>query len=186
MTVSERRGEILKLLQNTDSPITAKDLALRFNVSRQVIVQDLSVIRVAHPNIISTYRGYLFQLATTHSREFKLRHTDDKVEEELNLIVDLGGRVQNVSISHKFYGRVTAEMNISSRQDVQEFIAALRSGQSSHLSNATGGYHYHLVEALSEERLDMIEKTLAEHNFLAPLSPWEMYEKNSKNANLKS
>ncbi len=175
MTVSERRRDILNLLQETDSPVSAKDLAIRFHVSRQVIVQDLAVIRVANPNIISTYRGYLFQLATTHSREFKVRHTDEKAGEELNLIVDLGGRVQNVSISHKFYGRVTAEMNISSRQDVQEYITALCSGQSRHLSNATGGYHYHLVEALSEERLDMIEESLRTHGFLAPLSSWELY-----------
>jgi transcriptional regulator of NAD metabolism len=175
LTVSERRSEILKLLKETDTPIAAKDLAIRFRVSRQVIVQDLAVIRVAYPNIISTYRGYLFQLATTHSREFKVRHSDDGAEHELNLIVDLGGRVQNVSISHKFYGRVTAEMNISSRQDVQEYITALKSGHSRHLSNATGGYHYHLVEALSEERLDMIEAALKEHALLAPLSPWEKY-----------
>lgn len=175
MTVSERRREILKLLKNSDAPIAAKDLAIRFNISRQVIVQDLAVIRVAHPNIISTYRGYLFQLATTHSREFKVRHNDAGAEKELNLIVDLGGRVQNVSISHKFYGRVTAEMNISSRQDVQEYVTALQVGASRHLSNATGGYHYHLVEAMSEERLDMIETALKEHGFLAPLSPWEKY-----------
>jgi len=175
LTVSERRHDILKMLQETDTPISAKDLAVRYHVSRQVIVQDLAVIRVAHPNIISTYRGYLFQLATTHSREFKVRHTDEEAEKELNVIVDLGGRVQNVSISHKFYGRVTAEMNISSRQDVQEYITALRSGESRHLSNATGGYHYHLVEALSEERLDMIEHALREHGFIAPFSNWELY-----------
>ena len=175
MTVSERRREILNILKNADAPVAAKELATRFHVSRQVIVQDLAVIRVANPNIISTYKGYLLQLETTYFREFKVRHTDDRIQEELSLIVDLGGRVQNVSISHKFYGRVTAEMNINSRQDVSEFIEALGSGQSRHLSNATGGYHYHLVEALSEERLDLIERDLKEHGFLAPLSPWERY-----------
>lgn len=174
MTVTERRKAILALLKETDAPIAAKDLATRFGVSRQVIVQDLAVIRVANPNIISTYRGYLLQLETTYSREFKLHHTDEQAEEELNLIVDLGGRVENVSISHKFYGRVTAEMNISSRQDVQEYVTALRSGASRHLSNATGGYHYHLVEALSEERLDLIEQALEKGGFLAPPSLWEL------------
>ncbi len=174
MAVAQRRKEILNILRQTDEPIAAKDLALRFGVSRQVIVQDLAVIRVAHPNIISTYRGYLLQLETTYSREFKVRHDDDGAKEELNLIVDLGGRVQNVSISHKFYGRVTAEMNISSRQDVREYIRALCSGHSRHLSNATGGYHYHLVEAMNEERLDLIEQALKEHHFLAPPSAWEL------------
>lgn len=179
MNVTERRKKILELLEQADAPISAKELAVKFHVSRQVIVQDLAVIRVSHPGILSTYRGYLLQMLqmeTTCSREFKVRHNDDQVGDELNLIVDLGGRVQNVSISHKFYGRVTAEMNIDSRQDVNEYVAALLAGESSLLSNATGGYHYHLVEAASEERLDMIEAALKEHGLLAPLSPWEMNE----------
>lgn len=175
MNVTERRKKILELLKQSDAPVSAKELALRFHVSRQVIVQDMAVIRVAHPGILSTYRGYLLQAedAAACSREFKVRHTDEQVSDELNLIVDLGGRVQNVSISHKLYGRVTAEMNISSRQDVHEYTEALLAGKSSLLSNATGGYHYHLVEAASEERLDMIEEALGEHGLLAPLSPWE-------------
>ena len=176
MNVTERRKKILDLLRQADAPISAKELAVKFHVSRQVIVQDLAVIRVSHPGILSTYRGYLLQMETTCSREFKVRHNADQVGDELTLIVDLGGRVQNVSISHKFYGRVTAEMNISSRQDVHEYVSALLAGESSLLSNATGGYHYHLVEAASEERLDMIEAALKEHGLLAPLSLWERNE----------
>ena len=35
------------------------------------------------------------------------------------------------------------------------------------------GYHYHLVEASSEERLDLIGEQLEKAGFLAPLQPWE-------------
>ena len=42
-----------------------------------------------------------------------------------------------------------------------------------YFQSATSGYHYHLIEASSEERLDLIEKQLGEAGFLAPLQPWE-------------
>ena len=120
MTTAQRREEILALLNQADAPIAAKDLAARFGVSRQVIVQDLAVIRASRPNIISTNRGYILQQQETGClREFKVRHTPEQAGQELNLIVDHGGRVKNISISHRVYGRITAEMDIRSRQDVQ-------------------------------------------------------------------
>lgn len=110
MTTAQRREEILALLNQADAPIAAKDLAARFGVSRQVIVQDLAVIRASRPNIISTNRGYILQQQETGClREFKVRHTPEQAEQELNLIVDHGGRVKNISISHRVYGRITAE-----------------------------------------------------------------------------
>ena len=106
-------------------------------------------------------------------REFKVRHLPDQAGEELNLIVDRGGRVKNISISHRVYGRITAELDISCRQDVQEFLQALKGASSTVLSAATDGYHYHLVEAAAPERLDRIGEALGEKGFLAPLQPWE-------------
>lgn len=174
MTVAERQNEILTILKKAEVPIAARELASRFGVSRQVIVQDLAILRVANPDIISTYKGYIMSAPSAHRREFKVRHEESRTREELQLIVDLGGRVMNVSISHKIYGKVTADMNVSSRQDVEEFMLALKSSRSRNLSSATNGYHYHLVEAASEERLNLIEKALLEHGFLAPLTAWEM------------
>ena len=161
MTTAQRREEILALLNQADTPIAAKDLAARFGVSRQVIVQDLAVIRASRPNIISTNRGYILQQQETGClREFKVRHTPEQAGQELNLIVDHGGRVKNISISR-------------SRQDVQEFLQALAGGASTVLSTATDGYHYHLVEAATPDRLDLIGQALQDAGFLAPLQPWE-------------
>ena len=174
MNTAERRNEILNFLQNADEPVAARKLASQFGVSRQVIVQDLAVIRASRPNIISTNRGYILQQQETGClREFKVRHTPEQAEQELNLIVDHGGRVKNISISHRVYGRVTAEMDIRSRQDVNEFVQAINSSHSSVLSSATSGYHYHLIEASSQERLDLIGEQLKKAGFLAPLQPWE-------------
>ena len=173
MNTGERRREILRILNQTDTPVAARELAGRFGVSRQVIVQDLAVIRASTPEILSTTKGYVMQQDCSCTREFKVRHSQEKAADELNLIVDCGGRVKNISISHRVYGRVTAEMDIRSRQDVNEFIEALQNSHSTVLSNATSGYHYHLVEASNEERLDLIGEQLEKAGFLAPLQPWE-------------
>ena len=172
MTTAERREAILAQLG--EAPVAARTLANRYGVSRQIIVQDIAVIRAAHPNVISTARGYVLQKAEpVCTREFKVRHTPDRTGQELNLIVDCGGRVKNISISHRVYGRITAEMDIRSRQDVREFLQSFEDSSSTVLSTATDGYHYHLVEAATPDRLNLIEKELQEHGFLAPLQPWE-------------
>ena len=176
MTTAERRAAILQQLAHAGAPIAARTLATHYGVSRQVIVQDLAVIRASHPGIISTARGYVLEQSDQPAgctREFKVRHTPDRTGQELNLIVDCGGRVKNISISHRVYGRITAEMDIRSRQDVREFLQSFEDSSSTVLSTATDGYHYHLVEAANPDRLSLIEKELKEHGFLAPLQPWE-------------
>ena len=168
-----RREQLLQMLRDSTAPISGSALARSLGVSRQVIVQDLAVIRASTPGILSTTKGYVIQQDSSFTREFKVRHSQEKAAAELNLIVDCGGHVKNISISHRVYGRVTAEMDIRSRQDVNEFIEALQNSHSTVLSNATSGYHYHLVEASNEERLDLIGEQLEKAGFLAPLQPWE-------------
>ncbi|MEQ2472223.1 3H domain-containing protein [Laedolimicola intestinihominis] len=173
MTTAQRRTEILQILKKAAAPVAAKELAARFGVSRQVIVQDMAVIRVSTPCILSTTRGYVLQQDNGSSREFKVCHAPEQIEDEMNLIVDCGGHIKNISISHRLYGRISADMDVRSRQDVREFVETLKNSSSSVLSNATSGYHYHLVAADTPERLDMIQQKLREAGFLAPLQPWE-------------
>ena len=47
MNTGERRGEILKILKQTEVPIAARELAGRFGVSRQGIGQELGGMRTA-------------------------------------------------------------------------------------------------------------------------------------------
>ena len=173
MNTGERRGEILKILKQAEVPIAARELAGRFGVSRQVIVQDLAVIRASTPGILSTTKGYVMEQDSSCTREFKVRHSQDKAAQELNLIVDCGGHVKNISISHRVYGRVSAEMDIRSRQDVSEFIQALQNSRSTVLSSATSGYHYHTIRAESKEILDIIQEELQKAGFLAKLQDYE-------------
>ena len=166
MNTAERRGEILKILHNADAPVAARELAGKFGVSRQVIVQDIALIRAAGYEIIATNRGYILNQPKKVCRIFKVQHTDEQLEEELNTIVDLGGCVDNVMIHHRVYGKMEAELALSSRRKVGAFMEDIRSGKSSPLKNITSNYHYHKVSADSEETLDLIEQELREKGFL--------------------
>lgn len=176
MKANERRKQILEILKKAKEPIPAKDLAKMFDVSRQIIVQDITFIRTYEDGIVSTNRGYIYNARPGFMREFKLKHGYDRTEEELTIIVDCGGIVKNVSISHSVYNRVTAEMEIRSRLDVAEYMKKLSTSQSSLLGNATNGYHYHLIEAPSEGILDIIEQKLSDAGFLVPWLEWEKKE----------
>ena len=68
---------------------------------------------------------------------------------------------------------IRADMNIRTRRNVKKFLEGLSSGSSSLLKNVTGGYHYHTIEAESEEILDDIQNELAEKGFLAKLQDYE-------------
>ena len=166
MTGTERRNQIIERIRKNDVPVSGTMLAKEFEVSRQVIVQDIALIRAAGYDIISTHRGYLLNEPISVSRVFKVQHTDEQTEEELYSIVDLGGTVANVMVNHKVYGQMEAELNINSRKKAKDFIDDLKSGKSSPLKNITSNYHYHTVEADSEEVLDLIGKELNKRGYL--------------------
>lgn len=166
MTGTERRNKIVELIKSSEAPVAGSALAALCDVSRQVIVQDIALIRASGYDILSTNRGYLLNAPHTVSRIFKVRHTDERMEEELCEIVDLGGCVVNVMVNHRVYGKMEAALGINSRRKIRAFMEDIRQGKSSPLKNITSDYHYHKVEADSEETLDLIEDMLLEKGFL--------------------
>lgn len=176
MRADERRKEILKFMMSEQRAISGGQLSERFGVSRQIIVQDISALKAEGFDIVSTHNGYIMQTKPLNSRVFKVLHSDEEVEKELNLIVDLGGIVKDVFIYHKVYNKVTAPMGIKSRHDVEMFLNNIASGKSSLLKNVTSGYHYHTVLAEHKETLALIEEKLKEHGFLAQLQEYEPEE----------
>lgn len=191
-----RRASLLDALRSADAPVSGGRLANTLNVSRQIIVQDIALLREAGANIVATTKGYVLadaaQTAAQNAtqtmaqnaeqpaavldepaRTFKLHHEVEQTREELQTIIALGGRVHNVSISHRAYGRITAPLEIADQADIERFINDIESGKSSPLSTATSGYHYHLVSAPSNEALEAIGRALADKGFLAPLLPHE-------------
>lgn len=179
MTGEERRKAITDIIRKSTKPVSGASLAKQFQVSRQVIVQDIALLRAADYDIYSTARGYMLMSSLTENRHQEMRkdtdaitrvfhvsHTDEQMEDELNTIVDMGGRVLDVYVEHAVYGAIRTALPIACRRHVQEFMNSIHNGKSTPLKNLTAGDHYHTVEADDEETLDYIEEALKEKGYL--------------------
>lgn len=166
MNSNERRKEILNLLRKSSEPVSGGAFAKMMSVSRPIIVKDIAALKDEGNEIISTNRGYILNRPPRAKRVFKMVHKDEEVSRELYTIVDNGGAVEDVFVWHKIYGRITAEIQIGSRRDVEQYIEALENGRSSPLKNVTSQYHYHTVSAASEKDLDNIERELDNLGYL--------------------
>ena len=170
-----RRSRIVEALAAASGPLSGTALAEACGVSRQVVVQDVALLRERGEKIVSTNRGYVL-LADDPARPtrlFKCRHTAEQTADELTCVVDLGGRVEDVFVNHRVYGVVSSALGVGSRRDVERFMAELASGVSSPLLEVTSGYHFHHVSAASEEVLDEVGRALAARGYLAELSDYE-------------
>ena len=56
---STRRIELMNRLKQENRPLSGAELAKAFGVSRQVIVQDIALLRATNRNILSTNKGYV-------------------------------------------------------------------------------------------------------------------------------
>lgn len=166
MTGDERRNKIIQILTQADRPISGTELGKMFNVSRQVMVQDIALIRSQNHDVVATHQGYTLNQPQGVHRVFLVKHPKDRLQDELNTIVDFGGKVINVMVEHEVYGTIEAHLNLSSRLEVAQFIERLNESGAKPLNTVTSGEHYHLVEAESEEILDLIEHSLDDQGFL--------------------
>ena len=168
MKSNERRNSIVNLLLSEKKPISGSELSEKYGVSRQIIVRDISILKEHGVDILATNSGYVIRSSPLKERVFKVFHTTEQTEDELQTIVDLGGTVADVYVWHKAYGKLEANLNISSRVLIDQFIDNVRSGKSVELMNITGGYHYHTVRAESEDILDRIGAALEAKRYIAP------------------
>ncbi len=160
-----RRENLLKFLYENHIPISGKNLAKKFYVTRQVIVQDIAILRASGKNIISTNRGYYLNEERTQ-KVFKVKHSDRDIRKELNSIVDLGGTIKDVIVHHKVYGEIKKDLDCSSRRDVKIFLDKMSKEKSKPLDALTGGVHYHTIIAENKEVIEEIELVLRELGFL--------------------
>jgi len=148
--------------------VSGSVLSEECGVSRQIIVQDIALLKASGYEILSTHNGYVLQASPLAERVFKVHHTTEETEDELSTIIGLGGTVVDVFVWHKVYGRIEAPLNIFSPLGIKQFIEGVRTGKSTELMTITGGYHYHTVRAESEAILDHIEEALKQKGYTVP------------------
>ncbi|WP_186576281.1 transcription repressor NadR [Aquibacillus kalidii] len=167
---NNRKEQILTWLKESKKPITGAELADRTNVSRQVIVQDISLLKARKEPIIATSNGYLYLQAEQEQKMFErviaCIHTPEQTVEELYIIVDHGVTVKNVFIEHPVYGDLTASVMVSNRREVDQFINKINETNSPYLLQLTGGIHLHTLESDSEEKLALAYQSLQEASFI--------------------
>lgn len=166
----ERREEIISLLRQDNVPITGGHLAEYLNVSRQVIVQDISLLKAKNVPILATSQGYV--LTENNSNEHAITrivpsyHRPEDTEQELLILVDQGVLVRDVKVEHPIYGDLTASVMVSNRKEVYQFIKNIQQTKASYLSELTDGIHLHTLEAKSEKDLDDAERALDQAGYL--------------------
>lgn len=165
MNTSERREKIFGIISHSSAPVSGSALAKECGVSRQIIVSDVAALKGKH-DIIATSRGYILSRPPAVTRVLKLIHSDEEIEDELSTVVKNGGRLKDVFVWHKIYGKIEAPLEIRTMMDVAEYVESLKNGRSRPLKKVTYEYHYHTIEADSEEILDKVEKALDEKGFI--------------------
>jgi transcriptional regulator of NAD metabolism len=170
MTGDERRNKILNKLMQSERPMSGSALAKAFHVSRQVIVQDIALMRAERHDITSTNKGYIYRNPMTDhacpKRVFHVKHDTDQVLEEFSTITELGGSILDVAVEHELYGQIRVDLLIESTQDARDFAHRLVTCQDNPLKLLTDDCHYHTVSAPSEKLLDLIEAELKDKGFL--------------------
>jgi uncharacterized protein len=158
----ERRRRILRWMRAHGDPIRGGELARRFRVSRQCLVQDVAILRAGGEEIMATPRGY--QLPKANQRAYRAvlacQHPPERTEEELQSLVDNGVRVLDVVVEHPIYGELRGSLVIESRADVEDFLKRVRSSKATLLSALTGGVHLHTVEASRPEAISRARAAL--------------------------
>ena len=167
MDGEQRREAIIRLLKGQEKPISGTYLAQTYEVSRQVIVQDIALLRATGYDLLATARGYILnEEEKVCKRVVLVKHIESDTEDELNTIIDNGGRVRNVIIMHPIYGELIGDLMLKTRREVKEFVSKLKETQAHQLLKLTDGTHMHTIEASSDEELDIIEAELKEKGFL--------------------
>lgn len=170
MSGTDRRDYLLKVLNQASEPLTGNVLAKKTGVSRQVIVQDISLLKATGEQIMATSQGYLLIKHTQNDRTFKrlivCQHTPEETAEELYLMVDQGVMVRNVVIEHPVYGDLEATLMLKDRHDVNEFLTKIKTTNAPYLAELTDGVHIHTLESDREEKIDSCIQALEARGFI--------------------
>ena len=170
MNAIARRRQLLDLISNEDTPVSASSLAKKLDVSRQIIVGDVALLRAQGHEIIATARGYMLIQKLKGENQYLGKvaclHTAKNTKSELYAIVDLEAVVINVIIAHDLYGEITGNLNLKTRKDVDHFMGRAKSSEVKLLSELTQGLHLHTIACRDRAHFEQVARALETGGFL--------------------
>ena len=170
MNSEARRLAIYETLEATSNPIKGSELAKQYGVSRQVIVQDIALLRAKGIQVVATPTGYLIQelVASGLLKTICCHHGSsiDELKNELELIISYGGKVIDVIVEHPIYGEIRVVLNLNYLKDVRSFIERVSQAEIKPLSVLTEGVHYHTLEVEDEKMYEEIVTALKKQHFI--------------------
>lgn len=163
MTLSgvQRREAIVEALVTAQKPISATAFATLYEVSRQVVVGDVALLRASGHEIKATTRGYILpRLEDVYVGKLPCKHTESQVRQELEVIVAHKSEMVDVTVDHILYGELTGQLNIKTKRDIDDFLLQQETLGIKLLSTLTYGIHIHTVKAPDEIAFKAIEADL--------------------------
>jgi len=173
MDNQERRTKLYEMLEQGEEPLTGKFLSQALNVTRQIIVGDVAILRSGGKKILSTARGYKLERLEKENEFWQelncqSQNMDEaEMEDELNVIVDNGGIVHGLTLSHAVYGVIRVPMNLYSRRNVHLYMNRLRKEKGLLITALTQGKHTLSVKTRDVEDMNALIEELKEMGFLA-------------------
>ena len=84
-----RRTQIITKLIDSEHAISANQFAKTFNVSRQIIVGDIALLRAQGHDIIATGKGYLINRIDENMKIYTLamQHSHHDTQKELEIFI---------------------------------------------------------------------------------------------------
>ena len=167
MSSKKRREDIIKILIESNRAIKGTEFASLFNVTRQIIVKDIAILRAEGKSIIATPDGYIYRNDNNKIKTIiAVNHNSINTIRELEIVVKYGGVIEDVIIEHPLYGEIRGNLMIKNLNDLNKFEVEFINKDIKPLSDLTNGIHLHTIAADSQEDIDSIKRELKENGFL--------------------
>lgn len=165
----ERQAYIVQVLRESTEPIRGEDLAVKCQVTRQVVVHEVALLKARGTPIVSTPRGYYLSGVPDGMEQtvLSVHHGPEQTADELYTLVDHGIVVENVMIEHPIYGELQGALHLRSRHDVSDFLQEIARGRVALLSSLTQGDHLHTVSYHDLRQLDQAIVALEKKGIVA-------------------
>lgn len=163
----KRRDKIIEYLDRAESAITGSFLSENLGVSRQIIVQDIAILRANGKDIKATPSGYTLNKKDMGIiKRVAVKHSSDNIKEELEIFINSGAKIIDVIVEHPVYGEIKGNLNIKNNTELNDFLKKSERNSAKMLSELTEGVHIHTVSFDNEKNYEVLIEKLKEKNYL--------------------